>query len=161
MDRTEWAEVRPPPLGPDPGQNPFLNTLATPLILLPVVITPSMSARDSRMAKKAATKKAAAIPPRPVTRPAPAWTFLTNHTHVLLCLYGHPEIRLREVALMVGITERMVQKIVSELVEAGYLMIEKQGRCNTYRIKTQLRLRHPLESHQTIGELLNLLTSRS
>lgn len=113
------------------------------------------------MAKKAAPKKVAALPPRPVSRPVPAWTFLTNHAHVLLCVYGHPEIRLREVALMVGITERMVQKIIGELVEAGYLVIEKQGRCNTYRIKTQLRLRHPLESHQTIGELLSLLASPS
>lgn len=89
----------------------------------------------------------------------PSWTFLTNHAHVLLCLYGHPEMRLREVAQRVGITERMVQKIVRELEAAGFLSIEKIGRCNSYRMHTQLRLRHRLEAHHTIGELLQLLAT--
>ena len=61
------------------------------------------------------------------------WTFLTNHTHVLLCLYRNPEITLREVAVLVGITERMVQKIVAELVEAAYMEVTKVGRRNTYQ----------------------------
>jgi predicted transcriptional regulator len=87
----------------------------------------------------------------------PGWTFLTNHSHVLLCLFDQPEMRLREVATHVGITERMVQKIVSELEDAGYLTIEKQGRCNVYRLHTSLKLRHPLEAQHSIGELLKLL----
>lgn len=91
--------------------------------------------------------------------PAPAWTFLTNHTHVLLCLYRTPDVRLRDVAARVGITERMVQKIVAELEDAGYLEIRKQGRCNTYHLQTALRLRHPLEAHHTIGELLAVLAA--
>lgn len=107
-------------------------------------------------------KSSPSPPSLPVATPAAAqgWTFLTNHTHVLLCLYGQPEIRLREVALLVGITERMVQKIVGELVAAGYLSIAKQGRCNRYQLHTQLRLRHPLEHQHTIGELLALLAEK-
>jgi predicted transcriptional regulator len=86
------------------------------------------------------------------------WTFLTNHTHVLLCLFRNPDERLRDVAVAVGITERMVQRIVSELAEAGYLQITKEGRRNHYRVNSRLRLRHPLESHHTIGELLTTLS---
>ena len=84
--------------------------------------------------------------PMPQVSPVPTagWTFLTNHTHVLLCLYRNPEITLRQVATLVGITERMVQKIVSELVEAGYLTVTKIGRCNTYQITLDKALRHPL-----------------
>ena len=87
------------------------------------------------------------------------WTFLTNHTHVLLCLFADPTIRLRDVAVKVGITERMVQKIVHELEEAGYLTIEKQGRCNSYRIHDQLQLRHPLEAQHSIGAILKVLAT--
>ena len=92
-----------------------------------------------------------------VSLPA-SWTFLTNHTHVLLCLYRQPDQRLRDVALAVGITERMVQRIVAELVEAGYLHIQKEGRCNRYTVTSHLQLRHPLEMQHTIGELLNVLS---
>ena len=87
-----------------------------------------------------------------------SWTFLTNHTHVLLCLYRNPDQRLRDVALAVGITERMVQRIVAELAEAGYLHIEKEGRRNRYTVAANLRLRHPLEMHHSIGELLDVIS---
>ena len=90
---------------------------------------------------------------------AAGWTFLTNHTHVLLCLYRNPEITLREVAVLVGITERMVQKIVAELVEAGFLEVTKIGRRNTYQITVDKKLRHPLESHRSIGDMLENLSS--
>ena len=94
-----------------------------------------------------------------IAAPMPAsWTFLTNHTHVLLCLYRQPDQRLRDVALAVGITERMVQRIVAELVEAGYLHIQKEGRCNRYTVTSHLQLRHPLEMQHTIGELLDVLS---
>lgn len=86
------------------------------------------------------------------------WTFLTNHTHVLLCLYRNPEITLREVAALVGITERMVQKIVAELVEAAFLEVTKVGRRNTYQITVDKKLRHPLESHRSIGDMLENLS---
>jgi DNA-binding MarR family transcriptional regulator len=85
------------------------------------------------------------------------WTFLTNHTHVLVCLFRNPDLTLREVASQVGITERMVQKIVAELVENNFAEVTRVGRRNTYRIRTDLHLRHRLESHRTIGELLQLL----
>jgi DNA-binding MarR family transcriptional regulator len=91
--------------------------------------------------------------------PPAGWTFLTNHTHVLLCLFRQPDLRLREVAAAVGITERMVQRIVSELVDAGYLQITKHGRCNRYSVNPGLRLRHPLEMQHTIGELLTVLSA--
>jgi DNA-binding MarR family transcriptional regulator len=87
------------------------------------------------------------------------WTFLTNHAHVLLCLYQQPDRRLRDVATAVGITERMVQRVVAELAEAGYLKITKEGRCNRYEINTALYLRHPLELQHTIGELMKVLSS--
>ncbi len=85
------------------------------------------------------------------------WTFMTNHTHVLLCLYHNPDRRLRDVAQMVGITERMVQKVVADLAETGYLQITKEGRCNHYEVNCKLKLRHSLEMHHTVGELLELL----
>ena len=85
------------------------------------------------------------------------WTFLTNHSHVLLCLFRHPDQLLREVAAAVGITERMVQRIVGELVDGGYLKIQKSGRCNRYTVVENLALRHPLENRHSIGELLTLL----
>ena len=69
-------------------------------------------------------------------------------------------MRLREVAVEVGITERMVQKIVHELEEAGYLTIEKHGRCNSYQIHDQLFLRHPLEAHHSIGAVLKVLAAQ-
>lgn len=89
---------------------------------------------------------------------AAGWTFLTNHSHVLLCLYRNPEITLREVAMLVGITERMVQKIVAELVDAGFLAVTKVGRRNTYEIMLNKTLRHPLESHCSIGDMLKNLS---
>ncbi len=94
-----------------------------------------------------------AVPPK-----AHGWTFLTNHTHVLLCLYRDSEITLREVAVLVGITERMVQKIVAELVEAEFLEVTKIGRRNTYQITVDKKLRHPLESHCSIGDMLESLS---
>jgi hypothetical protein len=95
----------------------------------------------------------AAIAKSPVS-----WTFLSNHTHVLLCLYRQPDRRLRDVAAAVGITERMVQRIVAELAYAGYLQITKEGRCNRYTVNVELRLRHPLEMQHSIGELLTVLS---
>ncbi len=66
---------------------------------------------------------------------APNWTFFTNHAHVLLCLAGDPNLRIRDLAAMVGITERAVQRIVRELAAEGFLDVEKQGRRNHYTIR--------------------------
>lgn len=86
------------------------------------------------------------------------WTFFSNYGHVLVCLARHREVRLRDVATEVGITERAVQKIVRDLQDAGYLTVSKQGRCNRYRINRRKTLRHSLESHCTVGKLLTLIS---
>ena len=88
----------------------------------------------------------------------PGWTFMTNHSHVLLCIAEDPDIRLREVAEKVGITERATQRIVAELEDTGYLSHEKIGRRNRYQVHAELPLRHPLEDHLEIGALLRVLT---
>ena len=85
------------------------------------------------------------------------WTFFSNYGHVLVCLARNREVRLRDVALEVGITERAIQKIVRDLQNAGYLTVSKQGRCNRYRINKRKTLRHGLESHCTVGKLLALV----
>lgn len=85
------------------------------------------------------------------------WTFLTNHAHVLAVLHSDPEMVLREVAVEVGITERAVQKILHDLEEGGFVERERVGRQNRYKVRTQKPLRHPIEAHRKIGELLKLI----
>ena len=87
----------------------------------------------------------------------PEWTFLSNHAHVLLCIAREPEVRLREVAHRVGITERAVQRIVADLEEGGYLSRSREGRRNRYQVHLDRPLRHPIESHRDVGVLLNVL----
>ena len=91
----------------------------------------------------------------------PTWTFLTNHTHVLLCLHEDPEITLREVAHRVGITERSVQRILSELEEGGFVTRDRVGLRNRYRFKTNVALRHPIEAHCKIGDLINMVENKA
>lgn len=85
------------------------------------------------------------------------WTLFSNHGHVLVCLARNPELRLRDVAADVGITERAVQKIVRDLQENGMLSVTKHGRRNRYRIHREQTLRHALESHCTLGELVKFV----
>lgn len=87
----------------------------------------------------------------------PQWTFLTNHFHVLVCLSRDPTSRIRDLAEEVGITQRAVQRIIAELVQDRAIKINKDGRRNTYTINPKKRLRHPLESKHTIGEILDIL----
>ena len=89
------------------------------------------------------------------------WTFLSNHAHVLVCIHGDPEARIRDIAEQVGITERAAQGLVSDLVEEGYLVKERVGRRNRYSINPDARLRHPLEDDHTIGELLRLVSKKN
>jgi DNA-binding MarR family transcriptional regulator len=86
------------------------------------------------------------------------WHFLTNHTQVLLCIARDPDVRLRDIAASVGITERATQRILSELVEDGFVSRERTGRRNCYRINPHARMRHPAQVEHEIGELLDLLT---
>lgn len=86
------------------------------------------------------------------------WTFLTNHAHVLAVLHSDPEQVLREVAIEVGITERAVQRIIQDLVDGGFIERRRVGRQNRYRILKGKKLRHPIEAHRKIGDLLKLIT---
>ena len=102
------------------------------------------------------------MPPSSISPSIPTgWTFLTNHAHVLVCLVRQPDSTLREVAAQVGITERAVQRIVSDLQEAGVLHAERTGRRNRYTVDGNRPLRHPLEAHRSVQELLELLALKT
>lgn len=90
----------------------------------------------------------------------PSWTFLSNHSRVLLCLSRRPDATLRQVALEVGITERAVQRIVRDLEAAGVLKRQRVGRRNTYKIEANQPLRHPLDAHQSVKALLDLMLTK-
>ena len=88
----------------------------------------------------------------------PGWTFLTNHAHVLVCIAQNPEVRLAEMARLVGIGERAVHSIVQDLVEAGYVLRTKAGRNNVYTVYLNQPLRHPLEAGHSIAEVFAPIT---
>jgi len=85
------------------------------------------------------------------------WHFVTSHTQVLLCLQQDPNVRLRDVATTVGITERAAQRIVTDLVEAGYVTRERVGRRNRYILNPRLPMRHPSQLEHEVGDLLDAL----
>jgi DNA-binding transcriptional ArsR family regulator len=89
--------------------------------------------------------------------PTSRWDFLTNHAHVLSCVAHDPGIRLRDIAAAVGITERAAHRILSELVEEGYVLREREGRRNRYQVVADLPLRHPLVQGREVGDLLRVL----
>jgi DNA-binding IclR family transcriptional regulator len=103
----------------------------------------------------ASTKKE--TPARPEVGRPTTWTFLTNHAHVLISLAEDPTLRIRDLALRVGITERAIQRIIADLEEGGYLTHERDGRRNLYRVRANRPLRHPIEAHQTLAALLGAL----
>lgn len=88
------------------------------------------------------------------------WTLLSNHSHVLICLAQNPELRLRDVAAQVNITERAVQRIVSDLEEAGMITRIRDGRRNRYRIHGDQPLRNSVKSHCNVGHLLSMILGR-
>jgi DNA-binding Lrp family transcriptional regulator len=90
-------------------------------------------------------------------QPPHDWTFLSNHSHVLYCISCWPDIRIRDIAAKVRITERAVQRIVVDLERGGYLKRERVGRQNHYRLEPRLHLRHPLLHNVEIGRLLEIL----
>ena len=95
---------------------------------------------------------------RPAAQLPPAnWTFLSNHAHVLICLARGPDLRIRDLAQAVGITERAVQRIVAELIDGGFLTVIKDGRRNHYTVNDRLPLRHPVEAPHTVRDLLGLM----
>ena len=88
---------------------------------------------------------------------SPLFRFLTNHAHVLACIAADRDVRLRDVATTVGITERTAAQIVNELEQAGYLTKTRDGRRNQYEVHEELPLRHPEHRHRTIGDLIRFI----
>jgi hypothetical protein len=110
-------------------------------------------------AVQAPSLRTRALPGPPAKAPPPrSWTFLSNHAHVLILLHQQPDLVLRAVASQVGITERAVQRIVQDLEEEGFLRRVRVGRQNHYKVMATRHLRHPIESHRKIGELLCLMS---
>jgi hypothetical protein len=93
---------------------------------------------------------------KPAPAPATAWTFLTNHAHVLFCLAADPKATMRAVAARVGITERAVQRIIAELAATGCVTITRVGRQNEYEVQPEAPLRGPFADGRTVGHLLKL-----
>jgi DNA-binding IclR family transcriptional regulator len=87
----------------------------------------------------------------------PEWSFLTNHVRVLMCIANDPGIRLRDIAAVMGVTERTAYGIVTDLVEDGYVIKTKDGRRNVYQIRAHVPLKEASLRERTIGELLDLL----
>jgi len=85
------------------------------------------------------------------------WSFITNHAHVLFCLARDPEIRMRDVATQVGLTERAVQRIVRELAQDGYVSSQRRGRRTVYQIHGAKPLRRAVVHHRHVAELLALI----
>ncbi|MEM1213474.1 MAG: winged helix-turn-helix domain-containing protein [Planctomycetota bacterium] len=109
--------------------------------------------------KTPSAQKAASRPPeagRSAAQEA-GWTFLSNHSHVLLLLAQQGNLRIRDLADRVGITERAVQKILSDLVAGGVLRREKVGRRNHYAVHADRALRHPVEAHCTVADLIAMV----
>jgi DNA-binding MarR family transcriptional regulator len=91
---------------------------------------------------------------------ADRWTFLTNHGRVLLALAEDPDVRLRDIAAQVGITERAAQMIVSDLEAEGYITKQRVGRRNHYALDRRKKFRHPHEAGHRVGELLSVFAER-
>jgi alkylated DNA nucleotide flippase Atl1 len=89
------------------------------------------------------------------------WRFVTNHAHVLSCIASDPDARIRDIARTVGITERTVGQIVSQLEDAGYISKTRVGRRNRYVVHAELPMRHPEHRQHNVGELIRFLQSPS
>src|SRR5512132_1972651 len=88
------------------------------------------------------------------------WTFLSHHAHVLLCFWEACEARVRDIAMRVGITERAVQRILQELESEQYLVRERVGRRNRYRVRADRPFRHSVEDHRPVSALLEIVSRR-
>ena len=101
-------------------------------------------------------------PTSPATPPDPPnaaqWTFLTNHAHVLVCIAQDPNIRIADIARLVGIGERAAHRIVHDLIEADYVRATRVGRRNAYEVCLDRPMRHPLESNHRLAEVFGPLS---
>jgi DNA-binding Lrp family transcriptional regulator len=89
-------------------------------------------------------------------KPRTHWTFLSNHSHVLIALEKEPDLRIRDLAIVVGITERAVTQILVDLQAARVLKKKRVGRRNAYLVDANAPLRHAVESHRTVADILRL-----
>lgn len=85
------------------------------------------------------------------------WTFLTNHAMVLISLAKQPSITAVAISAEIGITERAVRKIISELEKHGYIGKSKEGRRIRYTINPEVPLRHKTQRDKAVGDLLKIL----
>jgi predicted transcriptional regulator len=92
-----------------------------------------------------------------VATPEHPIALFTNHAHVLVLIAQQPDLRMREIAAKVGITERAVQRIVDDLTATGYIAVTKDGRRNRYQIQQNSPMQHPLAKHRNIGELVRFV----
>jgi hypothetical protein len=92
---------------------------------------------------------------------AAAWSLLTNHARVLICIAQDPGVRLRDIGAAVGITERAAHRIVGELADAGYVSRQRVGRRNRYAIRSDLPVPDSLARNRSVGDLLAVLTPAS
>jgi len=90
-----------------------------------------------------------------------SWTFFTNHTHTLVYLAVHGDTPLKDIAVSIGVTERSMQRIIKDLEESKVLTHKKVGRCNKYSLNKKAALRHPLERHCSIGQILDVILKSS
>ena len=111
------------------------------------------------LSKKRSSAKSARSPirRRPEPEPSVGWTYLTNHTHAIIALLREPDIRVRELAIEVGITERAVIRILNELQNDGVVTKTREGRRNHYEVNLDVALRHPLEAHCSLKDLVKNL----
>ncbi len=92
------------------------------------------------------------------TKKQAQWTFFTNHSHVLYLINSNPKITIRDMAIKIGITERAILNILSDLTKTAYLTVKKVGRNNQYSINKNKNLRHPIEEHCTVTDFFNALS---
>lgn len=93
--------------------------------------------------------------------PTRGWTFITNHGQVLLAVAQNPDLRVREIAEAVGVTERYAYRLLRDLQNAGYVDRVRHGRCNLYRVNPDLPLGDPVVEPQSLSELLRLIGHRN
>lgn len=91
-------------------------------------------------------------------RTSSGWTFLSNHGHALIQITRNPDLKVVELASLIGITERSTLSIISDLEEDGYISVERIGRRNRYKVNPKKKFRHPGEADHSIGELLNIFS---
>ena len=87
-----------------------------------------------------------------------SWTFLSNHGHALIQISRNPDLKVTELASLIGITERSTLSIISDLEKDGYISVERIGRRNRYKVNPKKKFRHPGEADHSIGELLNIFS---